>query len=86
MKKYKITWSPTARNDLDNIHYYIEHFLKEKDIANNMINKLLQSISDLDYLPEKYVKVESSHYIAKNIRKMIVCNYIVIYEVGNHIR
>jgi len=36
MKKYKITWSPTARNDLDNIHYYIEHFLKEKDIANNI--------------------------------------------------
>ena len=59
-KNYKIIWSPKARNDLHNIHFYIEYYFKEKSTANKIVNKILKSISNLSYLPEKYVKLENS--------------------------
>lgn len=86
MKKYKITWSPKAHKDLLNIHFYIEYYLKEKNTADNMIKKLLNSVLDLNYLPEKYMKIQNFDDQTKNIRKMPVNNYTVIYEVHNNTR
>lgn len=83
MKKYKITWSPKAHNDLQNIHFYIKYYLKEKTTANNVVKKLLNSISNLSYSPEKYIKIQYFDNKKKNIRKMLVDNYLVIYEVNN---
>lgn len=82
MKKYKIIWSPKAKQDLQNIHFYIKYYLKEENTANNIIKKILNLISDLCYLPEKYMKIQSSKYKNENIRKMPVGNYIVIYKVN----
>lgn len=86
MKKYKIIWSPKAYKDLENIHYYIEYYLKEKNIANNIVKKILDSIANLSYLPEKYIKIQYLEDETKNMRKMKVDNYIVIYEINNFIR
>ncbi len=86
MKNYKITWSPKAYKDLQNIHFYIEYYFKEKNIANNIVKKLLNSILDLSYLPEKYVKIQNFTNKTKNIRKMLVNNYTVIYEVNSNTR
>lgn len=36
-KNYQITWSPQANNDLQNIHFYIKYYLKETNIADNLI-------------------------------------------------
>lgn len=81
-KNYQITWSPQANNDLQNIHFYIKYYLKETNIADNLIKKLLNSILDLSYFPEKYKRIIYPHNETRNIRKMSVNNYIVIYEVN----
>lgn len=86
MKIYKIIWSPKARNDLQNIHFYIEYYFKEKNIANKIVNRILNSISKLSYLPEKYVRLEDWKDKTKNVRKMKVNNYIIIYEVDKEKR
>lgn len=86
MKKYKITWSPKARGDLDNIHFYIEYYLKEKNTANNIVKKLLNLIANLKYLPERYTKIQSFKDKTKNIHRMLVNNYVVIYEINENTR
>ncbi len=80
-KLFKVNWSPSAYADLQNIYYYIKKFFKEPEIANNLSKKILKSISDLSYFPEKYPKIK---YKSKNIRKMLVNNYVIIYEINNN--
>ena len=86
MNNYKIIWSPKAYDDLQNIYTYIAYHLKEKHIANNLIKKILNSISNLNYLPERYIKLYKSNPKAKNLRKLQVNNYVVIYEVKHNTR
>ena len=86
MEKYRIIWSPEAKEELDNIHFYIEHYIKEKNLADNIIRKLLTTISNLNYLPEKFEKIQIFKNKTKNVRKMIVNNYVVIYEIQKDTR
>ena len=81
MNNYQIIWSPKAYKDLQNIYTYITQNLKEKNIANNLIKKLLNSISSLNYLPERYVRILYPISNNKNLRKFTIDNYIVVYEV-----
>ena len=86
MRKYKVIWSPKAYKDLQNIHFYIEYYLKEKNIANKVAKKILNLISSLSYSPEKYVKIQNFNEKTNNIRRMPVDNYVVIYKVDNNTR
>lgn len=86
MNNYKIIWSPKAYDDLQNIYTYIAYHLKEKHVANNLIKKILNSISNLNYSPERYIKLYKSNPKAKNLRKLQVNNYVVIYEVKHNTR
>ena len=80
MKEYKIIWSPKAYKDLDDIYLYILHHLEEKNIAKKLVKEILK----LNCSPERYEKIKEKH--EQNIRKMLVKNYLVIYEVDNDIR
>ena len=71
---------------MQNIHFYIEYYFKENNIAGKIVNKILNAISNLSYLPEKYVKLEDWKDKTKNVRKMRVNNYIIIYEVDKEKR
>jgi len=86
MNKYEIIWSPKAYEDLQNIYAYIINQLKEKYIANNIIKNILNSISSLSYLPERHTKVFKSKIRIKNLRKLHIDNYVVIYEVVHNTR
>ncbi|MCI9063802.1 MAG: type II toxin-antitoxin system RelE/ParE family toxin [Clostridia bacterium] len=84
MNKYTIIWSPKARDDLSKIYHYISYHLKEKVTANKLIRRLLDLVSSLDYLPNRYPKVlNSKKYYNSNIRKLLVGKYVILYEVNS---
>lgn len=84
--KYKVYWSPSAYEDFQKIYNYIRFHLKEKITANNISKLLLKSISNLSYFPEKYSKIQIPNYKFKNIRKMQIKTFVIIYEVCNNTR
>lgn len=80
--KYKIIWSPRAYKDLKNIYFYIKDYLKETNIANKLVKTILDNVSNLSYFPEKYMRIKNCENKEKNIRRMHIFNYNVIYEVN----
>lgn len=65
--QYSILYERAAQKDLKDLHYYISENLQEPQIANKLINKILNSISILKYFPEAYPKFKNS----KIVRKLI---------------
>lgn len=86
MNNYKIIWSPKANEDLKKIYFYIAHYLNEDEIAKNLINIILDSISKLNYFPERHSRICIFENNLKITRKLIVNNFIVLYQVDNNTR
>lgn len=82
-KKYKIIKTDTFTLELDNIISYIFFNLKEPNIAKRKYKKINQKIHTLEQSPERCPLV---HGCKGNIRKLIVNNYIVIYETKKDTR
>lgn len=82
--KYKINQTNKFENELRNIFDYLYFNLKEPRTAENMLKLIINKIYSLQYFPEKYPKLNNSPN--KNLRKLYVKNYIIIYEVNHLIR
>lgn len=78
---YKVYIGKDAKKDITDIYHYIKYTLQSSDAAMNIVKKIEESIMDLNFMPERFelLDLEGSDY--KNIRKLIVKNYIVVYKV-----
>ena len=76
--KYSINLTPTFANELEDIYKYMVYNLRVPDIANKFNKKVKKSIFNLTYFPERFSKILISN--KNNLRKLIVDNYIIIYE------
>lgn len=83
MNKYEIIWSTKAKKELSNIYTHITYVLKENYIAINIIKKIINLTSNLNTFPERYSKI--FYYIDKsrNLRKLPLDKYVIIYEIDN---
>lgn len=81
-RKYKIIWLNSFRRELSHIYYYLSKILKKPSIANSFHRKVYQTLSTLSYFPERYQKI----YGNKNIRKIPIDNYIILYTVNLNTR
>ena len=77
--KYKIIWFDNFKKDFDNIYNYIYFKLKEPKITNKFYKKVISSISSLTYFPQRYPKQNNPKNY--NFHRLIICNYVLIYEV-----
>ena len=79
IKKYKIIWSPTFKNELDNICSYISEELKEPKIAKKFYLKIIEKLNSLKIFPERHISMK-----VKNIafRKLLWKNYVIIYQIN----
>ena len=82
--KYSINITPTFSQELDKIYNYMVYNLKVPNIANKFNKKVKISIFSLTYFPERFSKILVSN--KSNLRKLIIDNYIIIYEIDSNKR
>lgn len=84
----KFTVRPTAtfKEELKSIIYYIKVRLKEPLIAKEFYNNVIDKISTLSYMPERYMKVQIPKNKSNNIRKLPIKDYLIIYEINKNTR
>ena len=81
-RKYQIKLRNKFKDELDQIYLYLSKILKEPSIANNFHKKVYKTISTLSYFPERYQKIS----ITKNIRRIPINGYIILYSVNHNTR
>ena len=84
IRKYSINITPTFANELEQIYQYMVDNLKVPNIANKFNKKVKKSIFSWTYFPERFSKILISN--KDNLRKIIVDNYIIIYEINSEKR
>lgn len=85
--KYKIIWSQNFKLEQKKIYNYTFFNLNEPLVVKELQSKIITSLYSLQTFPERYPKVE--HYSSQkklNIRKLLIENYVVLYEVDNDLR
>lgn len=75
---YRIRRTRQSNIDLYRQYNYIFFDLANPIAANNFINRILKSISKLEYLPYRGKKVSNS-----NIRYIYFKNYLILYTINN---
>lgn len=86
-KKYYIIWTLNFKNELKNIFNYLNYFLNVPLTAEKLHQKLVASLTTLEYFPERYTKITNTKFLTSNsIHRVIIDNYIIIYEVNRNTR
>ena len=84
--KYMIRTSPTFEEELTKIYKYILYQQRKPISAKTFYRKVIKEIYYLKYFPERYVKISSYKNQNKNLRRLPINKYVVIYEVKNDTR
>jgi len=79
---YKLIFAPEFVKDLDNTYEYISHVLSAEKAAKELMKEIDDSIISLKNTPYMYPKC-SEPLKSLGYRKIIVKNYILIYEVDD---
>ena len=78
---YKLIFAPKFSKDLDNTFEYISNILKANNASKDLMKEIDDSIMNLKNMP--YVYPECNEPLKSlGYRKIIVKNYIMIYEVN----
>ncbi|MBS4024090.1 MAG: type II toxin-antitoxin system RelE/ParE family toxin [Clostridia bacterium] len=86
METYDIVITNPAEDDLFDIGRYISKELLEPEKAQWVISRIADAISTLEHMPLRTALVNDERLALINIRKMLVDNYIVFYNVAEEIK
>ncbi len=86
INKYTIKPSPTFEKELKRIYKHLAFKLKEPVIAQKFYERVIKEIYSLQYFPERYAKISNYKNKTRNLRKLLINNYIIIYEVNKDTR
>jgi len=86
VKEYNIVISLPARQDISKLRRYIATELKEPLSAKKITDSINTAIASLDIFPQRYPVIEHEPYATRGIRKMLIENYIVFYEVNESVK
>ncbi|MCL2860698.1 MAG: type II toxin-antitoxin system RelE/ParE family toxin [Oscillospiraceae bacterium] len=79
--KYEVVITKKCKISLNQICGYIKNILDAEIASNNLLDKFEQLIKTLEVSPFIYQKVERYKILDKEYRKVVIKNYIVIYDV-----
>ena len=78
---YSIKITPKADEDLEKIYSYISRELFSRQSAENLLDKIEESIMGLREFPFSCSYVDDEFLRNKGYRKLIINNYIAFYMV-----
>ena len=84
--RFKVVLTAKAKKELDSIYDYISKSLMADKAANNLMNKIHNSILRLEEMPESCSLIEQYKDRRYQYRKLVINNYVAIYRVDreNH--
>lgn len=80
-KTFSYVMTDIAESDLEEIFGYLLDETKDIEIAEQVIEKITESIIELVNFPYKYESLTEQFLREKGYRKMTIYNYNVIYRV-----
>ncbi len=80
--KNSIHYSPEAQNDLDEIWEYIAFELCNPQAAENTVNKIMDTVDELENFSEIGTLLSSVTDIESDYRFLTSANYMVFYRVN----
>lgn len=82
-KKYNIIIEKYAQKDLESIYNYICNNLVNKEAAIKLLNKINEKFDSIALFPKSAPLIINNYVKNKNIRKLLIDNYIAFYEVDD---
>lgn len=79
--KYKLIFADSFNSDLEESLEYIANTLDNERAAFNLLKIVKEKIAALQDFPEMYRFCDDERLRQKEIRKMLVKNYLVLYTV-----
>lgn len=80
---YKISFSPEAVDDLEEIKQYIKDELCNEQAAKNTVAKILKKVKILSDFPESGSSLSTIIGFDTDYRYLICDNYIAFYRIEN---
>ncbi len=74
-------YSKSAMRDIDEIYEYIAYKLRVVGTAHSQINRIIQGIDSLEYLPNRYKIYDEELFLNQELRSFSVDDYMVFYNV-----
>lgn len=81
MKAYTVLIAEKAKNDMYEITRYISEDLLNAIAALRVLQKFEDVIAGLSTMPERHEKVRDEWAQSRQIRKLMVDNYIIFYTI-----
>jgi toxin ParE1/3/4 len=82
--KYQVYLTENAEVDLNTIANYLVYKLLAGENALKQIERIEHAIISLEVMPERYQVYDKKPWKEKNLREMVVDNYLVFYVVDNN--
>jgi len=82
MMQYYLIITEAAEADLDGIADYISYELKEPNTALKQLNRIQETMTTLEELPERHSLVQDKYLATKGIRKLPTDNYLIFYTIN----
>ena len=82
MAEYKIEITARAKRDLREVHAYISGARKEPNVADELLDKIETKMLTLKSMPLRHAVERDEQLKLRNLRKLIVDNYLVFYTVS----
>lgn len=80
-RKYRIIIEKYAQKDLKEIYDYITYTLLNKQAAIQLLNKINEKFDTISMFPKSAPLINNEHIKNKEIRKLLIDNYIAFYEI-----
>ena len=79
--QYALELTATAKADLSEIFTYIKTAFLDADTARSQVMRIKDTIMGLEQLPERFPLIPRETMGDCDIRKVLVDNYIVFYQI-----